>query len=66
MGKVYVGVSVEEFRILAEEIVNSQVSYELMSSNGCKLAKSMFSKTSELHQIFKASSDNYFFLHSSE
>jgi len=66
VGKVYVGESVEEFRLLAEEIVNSQVSYELMSSNGRKLAKSMFSTTTEVHQIFKASSDNFSFLHSSE
>ncbi|HIO83328.1 MAG TPA: glycosyltransferase WbuB, partial [Deltaproteobacteria bacterium] len=61
VGKVYVGESVEEFRILAEEIVNSQVSYELMSSNGRKLAKRMFSTTTAVHQILKASSDNFSF-----
>lgn len=66
VGKVYVGESVEEFRKLAEEIVNSKVSYELMSSNGRKLAKRMFSTTAAVNQILKASSDNYLFFQNSE
>jgi len=66
VGKVYVGESLEEFRILAEGIVYNQISYELMSSNGLKLAKRMFSTTAAANQILKASSDNYLFQKNSE
>ena len=58
VGKVYIGESVEEFRILAQEIVCNQVSYELMSSNGRKLAESVFSTTSAVNQIITAFSDS--------
>ena len=58
VGKVYIGESVEEFRILAQEIVCNQVSYELMSSNGRKLAESVFSTTSAVHQILTTYLDN--------
>ena len=58
VGKVYIGESVEEFRILAQEIVCNQVSYELMSSNGLKLAESVFSTTSAVHQILTTYLDN--------
>jgi hypothetical protein len=58
VGKVYIGDSVEEFSILAQEIVCNQVSYELMSSNGHKLAESVFSTTRAVHQILTTYLDN--------
>ena len=61
VGKVYIGESVEEFRLLAQGIVGNKVSYELMSTNGLKLAERMFSTKTAVHQILTAYRDNYSF-----
>lgn len=54
VGKVYVGESVEELKILAEEFIIFQESYEKMASRGLQLAKRMFSSKNAVQQIINA------------
>jgi len=53
VGLVYVGQSIEEFKVIAEDIINDSFEYHKMASKGPKLAKEKYSTSNAVGQIIQ-------------
>jgi glycosyltransferase involved in cell wall biosynthesis len=53
VGVVYVGQSIKDFRMAAEEIIDNSTQYEMMAIRGPKLAKEKYSTSNAVHQIIQ-------------